>query len=228
VAFRAHGGVPQYAVWAVTNPELIAEEEEGARSGNALPILQLGKTSPPSAAFAVRLGDPHVEVELYWRSENGRVRHLYMDDGSAGSRVIRAGSYWIYTMPKGGAADPSSGLGDVTLVTRLDGRVGWVKLDKAAFARCLCGKAVIEPGALRATREVTLRLPAASGIREVWLESVEVPFLVGDRVNSDGTVTIPLPDMPGEWRVFLDRAKVAESLRIDPQKRTDWVLDPER
>jgi len=218
IAFRVRDGQPDYVIWEHDGKGNI--EDQAARTGSTLPILQFGVTRTRRPMFAVRGVDPEDELDVYWRSATGRVRTLTIDPESA----IRTSGFALYGFLDSGPG-PARDRGEIAVVVMDGDSHRWAKLTEIEFARCLRGEAIIKLGSLRKTRDVTLRLPKGTRVDEVWLESVDVPFVIGNAVNSDGFCRISLPDFPGKWRVLMDR-KLLDGVLLDPRAKTDFALNP--
>jgi len=218
IAFRIRDGRPDYVVWEFDRNATV--EDQVARTGSALPTLRFGEPSTERPILVVHDVDPNRELSLYGRVGDGHVRSITVDTESA----IRVSGFTLYGFHEDGPGPQRDGE-EVTAAIYDEDRYRFTKLSATEFARCLQGKAVIEPGALRKTREFTIRIPSGFDAHEVWLESLELPFVIGEAFNSDGSATIELPDIPGKWRVLIDRERIVEGGVIDPTGKSDITLD---
>ena len=189
VAFRMRDGQPHCVIWRIDGGAPI--EDQVARTGRALPTLRFGAGPGQPAMLVARGIENHEDLELFGRVGNARVRRLPINT----EEVIHVSGLTIYTFHDGAPAHLDREV--VTAATgAYDMRYACRTYSSDEFARCLQGAAVVELGSPRKTREVTFRIPSGVEADEVWLESVDQPFLVGNSFDSDGTSTVDLPDLP--------------------------------
>jgi len=216
MAFRVLAGKPAFANWEYDGAAAI--EDQVARTGRALPVLQFG-THEDRPTLVMRSGENLADIELHGRVRHGRVRQIPINT----ENFIRVAGFVLYGFREGDAP-PHRNDEVVTAVKWVNDGFRCTTLSADEFARCLRGEAVLELGAPQKLRSITIRLPSGTEADEVWLESVERPFLIGDSFNSDGSTTFDLPNIPGKWKVLIDRERYAGG-QIDPSKSTDITLD---
>jgi len=220
IALGVRDGLPQIAQW-LADPRGRAEEE-GARTGNTLPLLRLGSTGTERPMFAIRGDDPHLEYFAFWRGRDGRAVGVETDY----STELRVDGFTICRFSDLGP-QPGREPGELGIFVDVGERIGWAVLDEAQLARCLRGEAVVEFTKPTDLRDLTVRVPKHLPDDEIWLEAVDVPFHMGVDCGPGGESILGLPAIPGKWRVFYGREGNRGYL-IEPGAKSEITIRPAR